>query len=272
MRLSVVVPIGVIVAVAIVCIMVAVLTSAQRATKSRSTTSGSCSPARSPTTASASCAKSKASPPPRPPFAGSASTSIRTGSRSTSGFGCNRSSITISSSSPMLATVSSMPRSAGAASIRTGSTRSAPTWRRLDVVRNRSGGVPAASNSPNRAPVETRRALAGVSRPARRRRRRRGHGASRRLANGDRGRADRAERQIHRRGRAGGNRVPAAIAQSAQGRRRSSPAGDYILDLTDDGKSIARSPGRRNSPAPRSSTASFPSSRSRSPASRCSPA
>ena len=64
-RSSVVVPIGVIVAVAIVCIVVAVLSSAQRADEvARRTRTANCSDRRWPTTARACCAKSKASPPP----------------------------------------------------------------------------------------------------------------------------------------------------------------------------------------------------------------
>ena len=54
---------------------------------------------------------------------------------------------------------------------------------------------------------------------------------------------------------------------------QSAAAGDYVFDLTDRGRASRSrvSPGRRSSPAPRSSRASSPSSRSRSPASRCSP-
>ena len=68
-RLSVVVPIGVIVAVAIVCVVVAVLGSAQRADEVALEPSASCSPGRLPTTASACCARSRASPPRSAPSA-----------------------------------------------------------------------------------------------------------------------------------------------------------------------------------------------------------
>ena len=85
--------------------------------------------------------------------------------------------------------------------------------------------------------------------------------------------ADRAEREIHRRRCAGGNRLAAAVARlctsstkPGAGRRlrlRSRPISKAIRSRS--------SPGRRSGPAPKSSTASFPSSRSRSPALRCLP-
>ena len=89
------------------------------------------------------------------------------------------------------------------------------------------------SISPPRAHSGTapRRALADLPRPPGHGRRGRGHRRRGRLvADAAAKVADRDERQVHRRRRAGGDRVAPAVAQPAQGRRtQPSPAGDYVF-------------------------------------------
>ena len=122
-RLGVVVPIGVIVALAIVCVVVAVLGSAQRADEvaleherqlfTRAITNHGERVLReieAVATSDAAYRKIRINFDPA-------------GCRSMSACGCSPSSTTTSSSSPTPPTSSSMPRSATAASIRTGSTR-----------------------------------------------------------------------------------------------------------------------------------------------------
>ena len=71
--------------------------------------------------------------------------------------------------------------------------------------------------------------------------------------------AGRPERQIHRRRRAGGYRVASAVAQPAQVDDAAHPRGRLRFNLTDPhGKTIARSRGRRSSPARRSSNSVIP--------------
>ena len=89
--------------------------------------------------------------------------------------GCSRSSSTISSSSPIRPIISSMPRSAAAASIRTGSTRSNRSCEPvLDVMRGGADPGDARRHRRDRARQSSRRPPAIVSRPPRHRGRRRG--------------------------------------------------------------------------------------------------
>ena len=177
-------------------------------------------------------------------------------------------------------TVSFMLRSAIAASIRTGSTRSSPMSSRCSIcLRGRAPArLPIASaDSSRRRSWRQHRALraAVVSRPPRHRRRRRGRLARRRPTS-----SSTASAPIVLSVKFIDEDVLAEIASRLQLRNlrkvddRPVAAGDYVFDLTDR-QGIVDRPLRldaASSPAPRSSTASFPSSRSRSPASRCSPA
>ena len=189
--------------------------------------------------------------------------------------GCSRSSITTS----CFVADSSRPvplrfRSATAASTRIGSTRPSPTCMpMLDYLRGRSEPGPARrhprgrrdARAASRARVCNRFSAAPPSSLA-------SPSPSSRRWPAPR-RRDKApvvlERQIHRRRRASGDRLAAAIAAICArfDDRAGGPPEDYVFDLhrpSGQQRSLA-SPGRRSSRAPRSSRASFPSSRSRSP-------
>ena len=239
-RMSVVVPIGVIVAVAIVCVVVAVLGSAQRADEVALEQRAATVRQGARRSRRAGAARdSRASPPPTACLAHPTSNSTPTGCSGASArwlqtYFDHDFVFVVDSAGPAHLCTPRPPT----ARCRAGSTGPAATLRRsLDHVRGRAerrrpapvriGRLIRRANARSR--IASRLLQTFLGRPA--------IVAAVAIANPTAPTPAGAtaplvsERQVHRRAGAGGDRLAPATAQPAQARRRARAAGDYVFDL-----------------------------------------